>query len=113
MKIKKIITFDSKELKSIVKSIAYSPNHKMTIKIAKLVSLIGWTFTIISAVFLLLIIMSGGFFKAIILPFIVLVFLFSLLVATSGQVSIAIMNNANYSEQILIELQKLNKDNKE
>ena len=94
---------NTKELK--VMDIIYKPDYKIIIQILQIISLSGWVIATLGLVSFLWLFMLGGL-TLFVLPVTVLIFSAGLLLVVSGQVSIAIINNTNYSKQILAELQK-------
>ena len=97
-----------KEMQQVVEGVVFSPSHQMAIKTSRFIALVGWIFALIGTGSFVLLLISGGL-GLIIVPLVVVIFTLGLFLAVAGQTSVAIMNNAGYSKQILIELQKQNK----
>ena len=96
---------NAEELYKKARDIAYEPDYKITIQLLQIISVLGWIIAIMGLLSFLWFFLLGGL-TLLVLPVTVLVFLAGLLLVISGQVAIAIINNTNYSKQILTELQK-------
>ena len=82
-------------------------DYKTSIQVALLVSLIGWIAVIAGIGFSLMLVKGGGM-AMLGLPSAVTVALVGLLLVIGGQASRAVMDNSNYSRQMLHEMQKRN-----
>ena len=90
---------------SIASSGSMSDDYKTSISVSKLVSFIGWL-AVLGGIILSFTLMKEGGMALLGLASSITVILVGLLLVIGGQASRAVMDNANYSKQMLEEMRK-------